>query len=283
MSFGELTSISVRGPGFQRVYDPAALPVCDPRGTLLESFAQYSHAYFDWDTTHAEIATALDAPSGGARSVIVLRELLDESHLDDEHYVVMHEERIVSLLRETVFRHFDRQINTEMSDWLADHNDPADTHLEKVIRSYEHKALQILKAECNEGGEPYDPVAARKPRTETRRERHYLLPEPFSCWDDRNPYQQYYFLEGPKTFALGGPGGSSGRRNHTVFGLAFAAHDSRRPVPTCILVYDRHNRIKLVDTLARLCLVQRDLGSNYDLDHARVKELTFQVLLCDWE
>jgi len=78
-------------------------------------------------------------------------------------------------------------------------------------------------------------------------------------------------------------GGSAQRGNHSVFGLAFALYDSKRPVPTHILVYDSHNEIKLVDSLDRLCLVRRDLGSNYDLGYREVDALRQAVLLCDWE
>ena len=43
------------------------------------------------------------------------------------------------------------------------------------------------------------------------------------------------------------------------------------------------NRVITVDTLARLCLVALDLGSNYDLPHTEVKATIEYVLRRDWK
>ena len=230
-------------------------------------------------------------------SVIILSELLDNTHFDDERYVILHEERLVSELRETAFRRFAREINEEMSAWLEHHDDPDDHHLEQVIRKYEEKALPILQDQYREFEMPFDRRAVSRPRRETRRERRYLLPAPFDFWDARNPWQRYFFIAGAEdragdylsagagasmTFARSGSGGSSQRGQHTICGLAFALRDVVRPIPTHILVYDRHNRIMAVDSLDHLCLVAADLGSNYSLSHARVSELTQRALRCTW-
>ena len=215
--------------------------------------------------------------------MIIISELLAEEHFDDEDYVILREQDIVSEVRETAWRHFEREINDEMAAWLEHHRDPDDKHLEEVFAKYEKRALRILEDEHREWETPFDRDAVTRPRKETLRERRYLLPSPFDFWDDRNSFQQYFFLNRSKTVARGGSGSSGQRANHSIFGLGFALHDAVRPIPTHILVYDRANRVILVDTLDRLCLVARDLGSNYDLPHPEVEATVEHVLRCDWK
>ena len=282
MSYGELTSIRVSGTDFERTYrlERAAPAVPADR---LDRFAGYAPTHADWHTRHTEVAALLDHQRSGAESVIIICELLADDHYDDEKYVVLHEEEIVSELRETAFRHFEREIHDEMAAWLEHHRDPDDVHLEQVMSTYEQRSLKILEEESREWELPFDRKAIAEPRRRTRRERRYRLPKPFDHWDSRNSYQQYFFLEQPMTFAQSGSGGSSQRANHSVFGLAFALHDATQPVRTHILVYDAHNRLIEVDTLDRLCLVGLDLGSNYDLPWTEVKSIVERVLRCDWD
>ena len=281
-SYGELISIRVRGRGVEKEYaiDRSAATAT---GDHLERFGGYSWTHAEWGSKHTEIAAQLDDEGGGAESVIIISELLAEEHFDDEDYVILREQDIVSEVRETAWRHFEREINDEMAAWLNHHRDPDDKHLEEVFAKYEKQALVILEEDYREWEIPFDRDAVTRPRKETLRERRYLLPSPFDFWDSRNSYQQYFFLKGSKTVAKSGSGGSGQRANHSIFGLGFALHDAVRPVPTRILVYDRDNRVIEVDTLDRLCLVALDLGSNYDLPYAEVNAATEHVLRCDWK
>ena len=282
MSCGELISIRVRGRGVEKECSIERSAATDP-GEPLDRFAGYSWTHAEWGTRHTEIAAQLDDEGAGAESVIIISELLAEEHFDDEDYVILREQDIVSEVRETAWRHFEREINDEMAAWLEHHRDPDDEHLEKVFAKYEKQALRIVEEEYHEWEIPFDRDAVTRPRKETLRERRYLLPSPFDFWDSRNSNQQYFCLKGSKTVASSGSGSSGQRANHSIFGLGFALHDAVRPIPTHILVYDRDNRVIRVDTLERLCLVARDLGSNYDLPHPEVEATVEHVLRCDWK
>ena len=282
MSYGELISIRVWGQGVEKEYAIERSAAAAP-GDPLDRFAGYSWTHAEWGTRHTEIAAQLDGEGAGAESVIIISELLAEDHYDDEDYVILREQDIVSEVRETAWRHFGREINDEMAAWLEHHRDPDDEHLEKVFAKYEKRALRMLEEDYREWETPFDRDAVTRPRKETLRERRYLLPSPFDFWDSRNGYQQYFCLRGSKTVARSGSGSSGQRANHSIFGLGFALHDAVRPVPTHILVYDRDNRVIKVDALDRLCLVALDLGSNYDLPHTEVKAAIEQVLCCDWK
>ena len=67
--------------------------------------------------------------------MIIISELLAEDHYDDEDYVILREQDIVSEVRETAWRHFGREINDEMAAWLEHHRDPDDEHLERYSPS----------------------------------------------------------------------------------------------------------------------------------------------------
>ena len=72
---------------------------------------------------------------------------------------------------------------------------------------------------------------------------------------------------------VGGSGGSGQRERHSLMGFTFALFRRHRPVPTLLLAYDRHNRVRFVDKFEDLCLVRMSLGSNYDLNLAEEERL----------
>ena len=145
MSYGELISIRVRGQEVEREYAIERSAATAP-GDPLDRFAGYSWTHAEWGTRHTEIAAQLDDEGAGAESVIIISELLAEDHYDDEDYVILREQDIVSEVRETAWRHFEREINDEMAAWLEHHRDPDDKHLEEVFAKYEKRALRMLEA-----------------------------------------------------------------------------------------------------------------------------------------
>jgi len=112
-----------------------------------------------------------------------------------------------------------------------------------------------------------------KPRKQRRRERVYAMPEPLNHWDSRNSYQQYFAIPEYKLLRQGGGGSSGQRETQSKFGFAFVVHNQSHPIPSHILVYDKDNTLRYVDTLAQLCLAPNDMGSNYHLDHDEMRQL----------
>ena len=141
MSYGELISIRVWGGGVEQEY-PIERSAATAPGDPLDRFGGYSWTDAEWGAKHTEIAAQLDDEGAGAESVIIITEPLAEDHYDDEDYVILREQDIVSEVRETAWRQFEREINDEMAAWLAHHRDPDDKHLEQVMARYEKRALR---------------------------------------------------------------------------------------------------------------------------------------------
>jgi hypothetical protein len=211
-------------------------------------------------------------------TIIIEEELLDPSHFWDKRYVKITMERIVSELDETVLRYFEREINVEMAEFLEHHRDPENRHFQTLLRKYYPKTRGILRDHYREmypraWKKKFTMEKISKPRRKKRRERLYALPEPMNCWDSRNSYQQYFAIPEYKVLAQGGGGSSGQRETQSKFGFGFALFNRTQAIPSTILVYDKDNVLRYVDTIDGLCLAPADMGSNYHLDYKTMRQV----------
>jgi len=112
------------------------------------------------------------------------------------------------------------------------------------------------------------------PRTGMEAERNYAMPAPFSHWDRRNHFQQFFFVEAPPEegkkhrriqVSIGGSGSSGSRQTQGLWAHAFAHQAKYYDVeaPTWFLVYNRDNELMHVKESSRFHAFNRELGGNY--------------------
>ncbi|HLD29539.1 MAG TPA: hypothetical protein VJC03_04295, partial [bacterium] len=205
-------------------------------------------------------------------------ELLDPSHLWDKRYVKITTEQIVSELDEIVLRNFDREINARMAKFLKHDRDAENLYFRKLLKEYYPQVKRILRDQYREiypraWKKKFTMERISKPRKKRQQERIYAIPEPLNYWDSRNSYQQYFAVPEYKVFRQGGGGSSGQRETQSKFGFSFGLFNRIQPIPSHILVYDKDNVLRYVDTLERLCLVPTDMGSNYHLNHEEMQQL----------
>jgi len=211
-------------------------------------------------------------------TIILFVEPLAQEHWRRTSHMVMRRAELVSELEETVYRHFERELNSRMAEWLQDHRDPDDAHLRSIVPEYYPKAKQILRGDYQERY----PRAWRKrwaerrylqPRHRVECLRRYDLPPPLGLWRTGSP-QQFYFLRRSKTYARGCGASSGSREVHSYFGLAFLELTRcGMSLPCHILVYDKHNRLLLADTRPSFALYPGGMGSNCAESHDTVQNL----------
>ncbi len=105
---------------------------------------------------------------------------------------------LISELDETVYRHFDRELNSRMAQWLRHHRDPKDVHLRRLVREYQPRAAAILRAEYRERyprawKRRWAMGAYAKPRRKIECRRRYDLPVSLGLWAT-GATQQFYFM-----------------------------------------------------------------------------------------
>jgi hypothetical protein len=253
----------------------------------VQSLRDYRLGYdsdpFGRASDHFQIARLMKKANSSPFTIIIEEELLDPSHSWDKRYVKITMERIVSELDETVLRYFDREINLEMAEFLERQRDPENCHFRTILRKYYPKAKRILRDQYREiypwaWKTKFTMEKISKPRKKKRRERLYAFPEPLNYWDSRNSYQQYFVIPDYNLLAQGGGGSSGQRETQSKFGFAFALFNQTQPIPSTILVYDKDNVLRYVDTIERLCLVPADLGSNYRLNYKEIREVLRDTL-----
>lgn len=200
-------------------------------------------------------------------AVILFTEPLAPEHRRRRSHTLMRRIELDSELDETVYRRFDRELNTRMAEWLRDRRDPEDVHLRGLVREYYPQARAILRAEYQER---YPRAWKRRwaersylrPRRTVECRRRYDLPPPLGLWGTDVP-QQFYFMRRSRTYERGCSTGSGSREAHSYFGLAFLELMRRGvSIPCHILVYDRHNQLLLADTLRSFALHAGAMGSN---------------------
>ena len=231
---------------------------------MLHSLSQYQTAP-DWP--RARRALADHVADSGPFAIILFTEPLAPEHWWRRSHTLMRRIELDSELDQTVYRHFDRELNTRMAEWLRDHRDSEDIHLRGLVRESYPQARAILRAECQER---YPRAWKRRwaergylrPRRTVECRRRYDLLSPLGLWGTDVP-QQFYFMRRSRTYERGCSTSSGSREVHSYFGLAFLELMRRGvSIPCHILVYDKHNRLLLADTLPSFALHAGAMGSN---------------------
>ena len=116
---------------------------------ILQSLKAYEFGYgsdkFRQASDHHQIAHLLKKTPCSPFTVIIEEELLDPSHCWDKRYVKITTEEIVSELDETVLRHFEREINARMSEFLKHDRDAENQYFRKLFKEYYPQARRILR------------------------------------------------------------------------------------------------------------------------------------------
>ena len=129
------------------------------------------------------------------------------------------------------------------------------------------------------------------PRTATSWERRYdLMPTPYSHWDGRNVWQQYFFVT-PKIdpsvtyYTRGGSGGSGQRHDQGLMAHTFCTLDDNSPIPTQVYLYTKHNAFVLQHEYESFHCIDRELSGNYQitLDEKTRLPLAGKLLSLDYE
>jgi len=254
---------------------------------ILQSLKAYGFGHgseeFRHTSDHRQIARLMKQTPCSPFTMIIEEELLDPSHFWDKRYVKITTEQIMSELDETVLRYFEREINARMAKFLEHDRDAENRYFRKLLKEYYPQARRILRDQYKElypqaWKKKFTMEKTSKPRKKRHRERLYAIPEPLNYWDSRNSYQQYFAVPEYKVLWQGGGGSSGQRETQSKFGFAFALYNQIQAIPSHIFVYDKDNILRYVDTLKKLCLAPSDMGSNYHLNHEKMRQLLRDTL-----
>lgn len=130
------------------------------------------------------------------------------------------------------------------------------------------------------------------PCTMIEYKRIYNMPEPYHHWDNRNFWQQYFFIEDgdDNLFVHGGTGSSGQREMNGLMAHTFATLTKtyNQTIPTLIYEYNELNEFKLVDAYETFKTLPHELYGNYNpnwnkivVNHDTIKEL-FDGLLINY-
>jgi len=123
---------------------------------------------------------------------------------------------------------------------------------------------------------PAELIRLWMPRVNTTYERVYSVPEPFTHWDSRNKYQQWYFIQGEDSITRrqGGTGSSGARFEQGIMAHTFALLSSQgKVIPTWYLRYDNKNVLRLVEKWDDFHVIDLDLSGNYHVDMRETRHL----------
>ena len=124
------------------------------------------------------------------------------------------------------------------------------------------------------------------PHIWTEYKRVYAMPNPFSHWDSRSFWHQFFFVENHKTketlWDRGHGGGSGTRESNGRWSHTFAYLEKMFGVrtPTWHLIYNSHNQLVPHANYDSFKSLRYDLTGNYDWDYKESKEL-FEGFLID--
>lgn len=124
------------------------------------------------------------------------------------------------------------------------------------------------------------------PRIETTRERYYRIPEPLAWVDWRTPYDNLFIWEenGQKQARRGGSGSSGARETNSIFILGLLELNKHTPIPSFLFVYTEKNELKFLKKFDRLCIPNRDIGSNYPAcTNKQINDLKQGGLFMQWD
>ncbi|MEW5983020.1 MAG: hypothetical protein AB1806_11720 [Acidobacteriota bacterium] len=242
---------------------------------LLRSLADYGGEP-DWPRDHRALADSLSAAE--PCSLLLFSEPLAGQHWRRKTHTHMARVELVSELDEAVLRHFYEQINSRMAKELEIRGGPGDDQYRALVREYRPQARIMLRESYREiypraWRRRWATRAWSKPRVKIECRRRYDLPAPLGSWET-GAFQQFYLMRRSRTYARGCASGSGSREVHSYFGLAFLELARRGvDIPSHILVYDRHNKLRLVETLPGFVIHPGSMGSNCEEPAATVRDL----------
>jgi hypothetical protein len=117
------------------------------------------------------------------------------------------------------------------------------------------------------------------PRVLSEHKRVYAMPKPFSHWDSRSFWHQFFFVENHNTketlWDRGHGGGSGTRESNGRWSHTFAYLEKMLGVktPTWHLIYNSHNQLVPHAHYDSFKSLRYDLTGNYDWDYKESKEL----------
>jgi hypothetical protein len=263
---------------------------------LFKSAEDFEIGRFSYEEhNHVALCEQLKKLGSSPFSIIIFQDFLDDSHWDDHEYQHIEEVSKESELDEKVFRLFGGEVNNKRMEFLDSIRDEKNSkkrsdfeeqNINKILESYYPKALEILMDEYRASyrgfwKKKFDEKRIREPRKKKEYKRILNLPKPLSTFSELSFEQQLYFVPEEKTFVRGRGSGSYTRYIHSLFGFAFALYQQeQKKIPTHILVYDKHNELRFIDSLEQLCLLSSSFGTNYEYTNDIREKLLKGVLLC---
>jgi hypothetical protein len=228
-------------------------------------------------------------------SIYVVMEHLREDLWEDSRYADKEKVHLCSLVEEEVRRYWWdnntehlKRIDELMELYKNDSNyskmperelrDKAIKELDQEIYPMAIERVKVHYQEIyeNEWEKYWEKEDPFKKRTEYRYHRRYDMPPPFNHWDNRNPWQQYYFTKDKENvfyYTKGGSGSSGQRYNHGFYGHLFALLNNEKNVPTYFFTYDSRNNFVFVREETSLWLNFFDLVGNFKIDREESKRI----------
>lgn len=272
------------------------------------------HSYFG-SVDHEQIGSRWNRNRVRVASAVVAVEPLHASHFDDPNYIHQENIILISEVEEEarsklvnryyteqemeeIFRRYSyptRQYNFREDDEGSSFKSRLE---DAVFRSQELSLIpDVARDLLEEAAYQYDDATGEErrmrgkalkkaleergkeiflPRVRTEYRRVYSMPEPFDRWDDRNIFQQWYFVfDGKSVWWIQGGSASSGQREiHGRFSHACAFYEHLNgKVPTWIFKYSRHNQMILEKRFPSFRTMSPDLTGNYPADWEKTKIL----------
>ena len=232
-------------------------------------------------------------------SVYVFMELLEDDLWEDERYTEKEEVHLCSRVEEEARKYWwernrehikliDKRVESLKNDPEyrgMKEGDLRDKVIEDLNQEIYPDMIERLKEEYqwmyeDEWEEYWKKEDPFEERVEYRYHRRYEMPRPFSHWDGRNAWQQYYFAKdrvGAFYYTQGGSGSSGQRYNHGFYGHLFALLNSENPIPTYFFTYDSYNRFIFDRKENGLWLNPIHLIGNFQIDREESERILKDV------
>jgi len=276
--------------------------------------AQYDALLIPWDdpyesSNHEQLAERYAERQ--LASVLIDREFLDDDLLENPEYNRIDRNLYASEIDDEAIKRFgQRYMSMEEADALIKEQEINtratnydDTNLRsklldgifdaqwlslypEVIESFKHDFKTLYNEDTEEETErpnweadwPRELVKRLMPRVNTRYERVYSVPNPFTHWDSRNRAQQWYFIGNSDFTSVsathGGSGSSGARLAQGLMAHTFALLASQgKDIPTWHLRYDRRNKLRLINQWPDFHVLGQDLSGNYQVDLRKTEHL----------
>lgn len=184
--------------------------------------------------------------------------------LDDRSFYYQVENRIYSIFEQMIYPRiiFDKKQQFETKYF--------ETHLqatkEEFVAEWKKELIDYLMPTVNK-----------------KYSRIYNLPHPLNQWDDRSPWQQWYFVNYGEEirYDIGGTSSSGKREVHGRWAHTFATLEKKyhMSIPVYCFKYTSDNQFKLIKRYERFKAVRNDIISNYPVEWSGAKKLFKNKLL----